>query len=111
MSTRIYIVIILLLQRISVIGSPGDSLLFERDIPGSWGIEGRLTYGFIIAHREALMPLQQQHLSSAEVSVFKTTNGSRTWESEFLLPEKGIHLSFIQPGSPDKLGNAIAFYP
>lgn len=83
----------------------------EASLPGKWGMEGRITYGFLIAHRVALMPLQQQHLYSAEASFFKTTSGEHEWETGFLYPEKGIHVAWIQPGSPEKLGNAFAVYP
>ncbi|MFM7218516.1 MAG: hypothetical protein ACKO1U_10900, partial [Bacteroidota bacterium] len=69
------------------------------------------TYGFLIAHRDALLPLQQEHLISVESSVFFTTNGKNPWERSFLCPEKGLHVSWLRPGSRDRLGNAIAVFP
>lgn len=78
---------------------------------GNWGADARIGYGFLIAHREALMPLQQAHLKSAEIAIFRTTRGEKPWEQQFLSPEKGFQLEVIDPGSPGKLGTAVALYP
>ncbi|MFM8431463.1 MAG: acyloxyacyl hydrolase [Bacteroidota bacterium] len=76
-----------------------------------WGMEIAGSYGFLIAHRDALMPLQQEHLISLEGSLFRSSDGSKKWERAFLFPEKGIHFSWIRPGSSERLGNAFAIYP
>ncbi len=78
---------------------------------GHYGLETRVMYGYLIAHRVALAPLVEQHLTGAAISFFKTTDGSKPWEREFLRPEQGLHLAFLNPGSPERLGMAVALYP
>lgn len=80
------------------------------DLSGAFGVSGRIGYGFLMAHREALVPLQESHLVSAEISVFKTTRGEEEWERDYLLPEKGIQLEVMRTGT-EKLGTAVALYP
>ena len=107
-STKLFFIVSLVLCQLRPILSEAIQADSSR---GSWGTDVRTSYGYLIAHREALMPLQEQHLYSAELSLFKTTNGRSSWESNFLYPEQGIHLALINPGSPDKLGTAVALYP
>jgi hypothetical protein len=110
-STAIVLILILFFTHTGLAQKPDHNSSDAITLPGKWGIETRATYGFLIAHRVALMPLQEQHLYSAELSLFKTTSGAQEWERKFLFPEKGIHLAWIQPGSPEKLGSAFAIYP
>ncbi|MEY4593661.1 MAG: hypothetical protein RIQ47_71 [Bacteroidota bacterium] len=77
---------------------------------GSWGAAVKINYGFLMAHREALMPLQEQHLSAVDIAVFKTTSGEKSWQRKFIYPETGLLLSIINTGTK-KLGTAIAIVP
>lgn len=103
----------LLLHLFFIYNGKAMTLLSTDSISSSerYGSEITATYGFLIAHRDALLPLQQSHLTSLEGSFFRTSDGSKAWERSFLLPEKGIHVSYIRTGSPDRLGNALAVFP
>ena len=79
-------------------------------LPGTYGITGRISYGFLIAHREALMPLQEAHLRSAELSISRLSTGTSSWEEDFRLPETGFQLEVIDPGT-EKLRTTVAVYP
>ncbi len=75
----------------------------------SWSI--RSDYGFLIAHRPALRPLQERHIAGFEISVSKISYGKQEWEKDFSFPNKGITFAFFDLGSPQKLGYGIAVYP
>ncbi|MFZ7115441.1 MAG: acyloxyacyl hydrolase [Bacteroidota bacterium] len=75
----------------------------------SWSI--RRDHGFLIAHRPALVPLQEKHISGFEISLAKISSGKNEWERDFLNPSRGITLAYFDLGSPDKLGYGIAVYP
>ncbi len=77
---------------------------------GTWGTVLRYNYGFVMAHREALMPLQEQHLQALEFSVFNTSAGQKAWQRKFLYPETGVLLSWTNTGTA-KLGSAIGVIP
>jgi hypothetical protein len=78
---------------------------------GKYSIRTRFTYGFVIAHRPALLVLQQEHVKGFEISVGKTANGSKMWQTDFLFPETGLTLAFFDLGSPDHLGKGVVLYP
>ena len=75
----------------------------------SWSI--RRDHGFLIAHRPALVPLQEKHISGFEISLAKISSGKNEWEREFLNPNRGITFAYFDLGSPDKLGYGFAVYP
>jgi len=78
---------------------------------GSWNMLMRADYGFIIAHRPALEPLQQKKVSGFEFTFSKTTNGEKDWEKIYNFPTYGVTLAYFNLGSPDHLGYGIAVYP
>lgn len=75
----------------------------------SWTVRG--DYGFLIAHRPTLQPLQERHVPGFEISLAKTSAGLKEWERDFLNPSRGITIAFFDLGSRDKLGAGIAVYP
>ena len=75
----------------------------------SWSVRG--DYGFLIAHRPTLQPLQERHIPGFEISLAKISSGAKEWERDFLNPNRGITLAFFDLGSRDKLGSGIAVYP
>lgn len=75
----------------------------------SWSI--RSDYGFLIAHRPALQPLQESHILGLEISIGKISAGENEWERDFLNPARGLTLAFFDLGNTTKLGNGIALYP
>ncbi|REJ80532.1 MAG: hypothetical protein DWQ44_06145 [Bacteroidetes bacterium] len=78
---------------------------------GSWGLQARQAYGFVIAHRPALELLQERHLLGAELSIVKTSSGEKEWHSGFLFPDVGINISYFDLGAPKILGYGIVVYP
>ena len=75
----------------------------------SWSF--RRDHGFLIAHRPALVPLQEKHISGFEISLSKISFGKNEWERDFLNPNRGITFAYFDLGSPDKLGSGFAVYP
>jgi len=78
---------------------------------GSWNMLLRANYGFVIAHRPALEPLQQKKVTGFEFTLSKITNGNKDWEHIYNFPTYGITLAYFNLGSPDHLGYGIAIYP
>lgn len=70
-----------------------------------------MTYGFLIAHRPNLRPLQERHLRSMEFALLMPTDGHARWQQDFLFPEKGVQLSLFDLGNAERLGMGIALYP
>lgn len=79
-------------------------------ITGKYFLSAQMAGGFIIAHRPALVPLQEGHVKGFEISVAKKRNGEHQWEQDFLFPETGLSLSVFDLAT-DKLGLGIALYP
>jgi hypothetical protein len=78
---------------------------------GTWNLSLRGGYGFIIAHRPALEPLQQAHVKGFEMTLARPTFGKKDWENFFHFPDYGITLAAFDLGSPQHLGTGIALYP
>lgn len=78
---------------------------------GTWGIRVAGAYGFLIAHRPVLVPLQEAHISGAELSLQFPQRGIHAWEEDFRYPDKGFSLAYFNLGSNDKLGFGLALYP
>ena len=77
---------------------------------GKWNAIVRGDFGFVIAHRPALEPLQERHVKGFEISLTKQYDGSSYWQSAYLYPDYGITLAVFELGT-DKLGTGIAVYP
>lgn len=86
-------------------GSIADSTIAHFTL----GIRG--DYGFVIAHRPALRPLQEEHVKGFEISIARISHGKNSWEHDFLLPEKGVTLAIFNLGNPERLGYGFAIYP
>ncbi len=87
----------------------GSSLVDSTD--GRYGFEARLSYGFLVAHRPNLRPLQERHLRSIEFSLLVPTDGQRSWQQNFDFPEKGLQLALFDLGNAERLGLGVALYP
>ncbi len=68
-------------------------------------------YGFLWSHRYNMGHLVKQNLTTFEVDVWKTADGTRSWHRAFHFPGSGIALHYIPLGNPDQLGSAIGLYP
>lgn len=78
---------------------------------GQFAISIRGDYGFLIAHRPVLVPLQQTHVTGFEMSISRSSNGKEEWEKDFLFPEKGLTIAYFNLGNPERLGYGVAIYP
>lgn len=78
---------------------------------GRFAISVRGDFGFLIAHRPVLVPLQEQHITGFELSIARLSYGKEEWEKDFLFPEKGLTIAYFNLGSPKRLGYGIAIYP
>jgi hypothetical protein len=78
---------------------------------GSFAWSARMDYGFVIAHRPVLVPLQESHVKGFEISLSRLSAGNMPWEQDFLLPTKGITLAVFDLGNPTMLGTGVAIYP
>ncbi len=78
---------------------------------GSWNMKVRGDYGFVIAHRPALEPVQEAHVKGFEVSLSRTTYGKEEWENIYHFPDYGITLAGFDLGSPSFLGMGFVVYP
>ena len=78
---------------------------------GSFAMEIAPLYGFVMAHREALLPLQQQHVTGFEYSLILLSLGRSAWQQTYQYPETGLTFSALNLGSPEHLGMGFAVYP
>lgn len=78
---------------------------------GNWNLQIRTDYGFIIAHRPALEPLQEEHVKGFEITISRQSFGKDDWENNFNFPSYGITIAAFDLGSKEKLGTGIALYP
>ena len=78
---------------------------------GNWNLQIRTDYGFIIAHRPALEPLQEKHVKGFEITISRQSYGKDDWENNFNFPSYGITIAAFDLGSKEKLGTGIALYP
>jgi hypothetical protein len=82
----------------------------EDSTEGRFCLRLRTDYGFIIAHRPALRPLQEDHVKGIELSFGIPLKGDREWHRDFHYPEKGITVAFFDLGTP-RLGKGLVVYP
>jgi len=78
---------------------------------GSLRFSGNFHYGFVIAHRPILVPLQTGHVLGFDVQVTKPTTGKKEWEKIYIYPTVGINYSWFDMGNPQQLGWGQALYP
>ena len=94
-----------LLNSSFVIASGNDST------NGLWNIQFRGDYGFVIAHRPQLEPLQEEHVKGFEISLARASTGNRDWQNIYHFPDYGITFAGFDLGSPSHLGKGIVVYP
>lgn len=104
MNKLLTLVLFSLLQSVSG-KTPADSTA------GNWELGLTGDYGFLIAHRPAVRPMQEEHVRGFEITWQYATSGNKSWESDFLFPGKGITMAFFNLGSPHHLGRGVAVYP
>jgi len=72
--------------------------------PGKWSIGASVHRGFIIAHRSAIVHLQDRHPSELELSYLKTADGSKEWHHNYNHPQYGLGYKFFDFGNDRELG-------
>jgi hypothetical protein len=78
---------------------------------GSMRITADFHYGFVIAHRPVLVPLQQSHVLGFDVQAAFPAYGKNAWEKIYVYPTLGINYSFFNLGDELHLGHGHTFYP
>jgi len=78
---------------------------------GVWNLQMRFDYGFVIAHRPQLEPIQEEHVRGFEVTLERFSTGEKDWQNIYNYPGYGITLAGFDLGSPARLGRGICLYP
>ena len=68
-------------------------------------------YGFIVAHRPMIVPLQQDHISGFEAGISWLPDGNKEWHRIYGRPKAGVSLSIWDLGNPEQLGSAVSVIP
>lgn len=68
-------------------------------------------YGFIVAHRPSIVPLQEEHLKGIEISLSEVTDGNKAWQRAYNYPTVGIKFNWFNLGNEKRLGNGYTLYP
>jgi len=74
----------------------------------SWGISSAWHFGFLVAHNPTMLHLVDDHIKGVEVTFFRQTDGSAAWQSDYLFPQTGINLIYLDLPSDTVLGEAVA---
>lgn len=77
---------------------------------GTWNLQLRSDFGFIIAHRPQLENLQEGHVRGFEVSFARISDGEKDWQTIYNYPDHGLTFAYFNLAT-DKLGSGIAVYP
>jgi hypothetical protein len=72
-----------------------------------WGMLIRGGRGFLIAHRDVMKGLPEQHINSAEVFIYKQQQGEEQWKKMYRHPQTGACLFFTPLGNQRVLGQAL----
>ncbi len=80
-------------------------------LAGSWLLSAKLHYGFIVAHRPAIVHLQHQHIRSFEIELAKPLKGDEDWQQPYQLPLFSISYQYFDLGNQQELGNGHALMP
>jgi hypothetical protein len=78
---------------------------------GSLRISANFHYGFVIAHRPLLVPLQKAHVTGFDVQLAIPTTGKKPWERTYIHPVLGINYSWFDLGNSIQLGHGHTLYP
>jgi len=79
--------------------------------PGTAEIQGSFHYGFVIAHRPAMIHLQKRHVRGFEIRYFKQTEGTKPWQQLYNFPLLGCTFNYFNFGNEDELGVGFALLP
>lgn len=92
---------------------PGSNYAFtiSDSTAGSIKVSADFHYGFVIAHRPLLVPLQQNHVLGFDLHVSKPTYGKANWNKIYIFPQVGLNYSYFNLGDPEHLGRAHTLYP
>ncbi len=89
-----------------------SAFAYDKDsTSGTWSLHARFDYGFIIAHRPQLEPIQEEHVKGFEISLGRFSTGEKDWQSIYHNPGFGITLAGFDLGSPSHLGMGFCVYP
>jgi hypothetical protein len=79
--------------------------------PGSYDLQGSFQYGFIIAHRPAVIHLQQRHIRGFEIRYFKQTEGTKPWQQLYNFPLIGCTFNYFNFGNDKEVGDGFTLLP
>ncbi len=78
---------------------------------GAWMLGAEGHYGFVMAHRPSVQPLQHSHLGGMMITLSQQADGKRSWHQHFHFPETGIKYGFFGLGNKEQLGYGHTVYP
>ena len=78
---------------------------------GKWMIDASVNYGFVIAHRPAIVHLQKAHVFGMEAGFFRTSSGDKDWQQTYNRPLTGIGFQYFNLGDNKELGSAFTVFP
>ncbi|MEO5570542.1 MAG: acyloxyacyl hydrolase [Bacteroidia bacterium] len=96
--------VFLLLQKATG-GTIPDSTL------GTVAVSANYHYGFIIAHRQTIVPLQKDHVKGFELSVSMPATGKKNWQRLYNYPSIGLKYFCLDLGNESQLGFGQAIIP
>ncbi len=94
-----------------IAGTRSEAQSIRDSTRGSYGIEIKSTYGFLIVHRPVLEILQKHHIYGLELSYLRPASGKKSFHERFLFPDVGWNIAWFNLGNPEKLGSGVAVYP
>lgn len=68
-------------------------------------------YGFLIAHRPMVVPLQNDKMHAYEGNIILRTDGSKEWHRAYGLPEIGLSVAYWDIGNSAQLGFGLSAIP
>lgn len=76
-----------------------------------FAVSANYHYGFIIAHRDLIVPFQKDHVNGFEFSISKPTNGKKVWQQVYNYPSIGLKYLYFDLGNEEQLGYGQAVVP
>lgn len=88
------------------------SRAFAQDsLSSAFSCSAHLHYGFLIAHRPMIVPLQRNHMSGFELNVAFPSNNKAPWREHYDYPETGLSFARWNTGNKEQLGAAWSLIP
>jgi hypothetical protein len=81
------------------------------DFPGNWSMGTSYHYGFIMAHRPAVIHLQKEHTRGFEISWQKLPSAPDGWRNTYGFPWLGITYLNLDLGNPLEIGQCHGLFP